>query len=107
VISEFHLGRWAVSPSLNRLEADGTAVHLEPKVMQVLVRLSQQPGQVVSREQLLTGVWGDTFVTDDVLKRSISELRKALGDDAREPVYIETIPKGGYRLRQVPFRTTN
>lgn len=95
---EFHLGRWRVAPSLNRLEADDTTVHLEPKVMQVLVRLAQQPGQVVSREQLLAAVWADTFVTDDVLKRSISELRRALGDDARQPVYIETIPKGGYRL---------
>ena len=66
--------------------------------MQVLVRLAQQPGQVVSREHLLAAVWADTFVTDDVLKRSISELRRALGDDARQPVYIETIPKGGYRL---------
>ncbi len=65
--------------------------------MQVLVRLAQQPGQVVSREQLLAAAWADTFVTDDVLKRSI-ELRRALGDDARQPVYIETIPKGGYRL---------
>ena len=95
---EFHVGRWRVAPSLNRLEADDTTVHLEPKVMQVLVRLAQQPGQVVSREQLLAAAWADTFVTDDVLKRSISELRRALGDDARQPVYIETIPKGGYRL---------
>jgi len=98
VALEFHLGRWRVAPSLNRLEADDTTVHLEPKVMQVLVRLAQQPGQVVSRDQLLAAVWADTFVTDDVLKRSISELRKALGDDARQPVYIETISKGGYRL---------
>ena len=96
--SEFHLGRWRVVPSLNRLEAGVTTVHLEPKVMQVLVRLAQEPGQVASREQLLAAVWADTFVTDDVLKRSISELRRALGDDARQPVYIETIPKGGYRL---------
>ena len=96
--SEFHLGPWLVAPSLNRLRAGDTTVHLEPKVMQVLLRLATRPGQVVSREQLIADIWADTFVTDDVLKRSISELRRALGDDARQPIYIETIPKGGYRL---------
>lgn len=96
--SEFQLGRWVVAPSLNRLQADEATVHVEPKVMHVLVRLAQQPGQVVTRDQLINSVWADTFVTDDVLKRSIFELRKALGDDARRPIYIQTIPKGGYRL---------
>ena len=66
--------------------------------MSVLVCLAEHKCEVVSKEQLLATVWPDTFVTDDVLKRSISELRKALGDDTKEPRFIETIPKGGYRL---------
>ena len=66
--------------------------------MEVLVRLAQQPGEPISKEELLRAVWPDTFVSDDVLTRSISELRRMLEDDAREPRFIETIPKRGYRM---------
>jgi len=87
-----------VVPELNSLERDGRTVHLEPKFMQVLVTLSEQPGEVVSKEQIFKRVWLDTFVSDEVLTRSISELRKAFEDNPHEPKYIQTIPKGGYRL---------
>src|SRR5581483_8076423 len=53
---------------------------------------------VVSKEKLMQTVWTDTFVTDDVLTRSISELRKIFADNPKKPHYIQTIPKGGYRL---------
>lgn len=66
--------------------------------MQVFVCLSQRPGEPLAKETLLREVWPDTFVTEDVLKRSISELRRALQDDARDPRLIETISKRGYRL---------
>ena len=93
----FRLGDWVVEPSLNRLCNNGKTVHLEPKVMQVLVCLAES-GTLVSKEKLMNTVWADTFVTEDVLTRSISELRKAFADDARNPQYIQTIPKSGYRL---------
>jgi Transcriptional regulatory protein, C terminal len=67
-------------------------------VMQVLLCLAAQAGQVVSKERLLRTVWSDTFVGDDVLTRSISELRRVFGDDVKEPRFIQTIPKSGYRL---------
>jgi serine/threonine-protein kinase len=67
-------------------------------MVEVLVCLAENPGETVSKEQLIRKVWGDTFVTDDVLIRSISELRKALEDDPKAPRVIETIPKKGYRL---------
>ncbi|HEY6274344.1 MAG TPA: winged helix-turn-helix domain-containing protein [Terriglobales bacterium] len=95
--NDFRLGAWVVEPKLNRLSSNGKAVHLEPKVMQVLVCLAEN-GAVVSKEKLMSTVWADTFVTEDVLTRSISELRKAFADDARNPHYIQTIPKSGYRL---------
>lgn len=95
--SDFQLGAWLVEPSLNSLSLNGKTVHLEPKVMQVLLCLAES-GEVVSKDKLMRTVWADTFVTDDVLTRSISELRKAFADDARNPQYIQTIPKGGYRL---------
>jgi DNA-binding winged helix-turn-helix (wHTH) protein/tetratricopeptide (TPR) repeat protein len=93
----FLLGDWSVAPKLNNLSGNGRTLHLEPKVMQVLVCLAEA-GDVVSKEVLMRKVWADTFVTDDVLTRCISELRKALGDDPKHPQYIQTIPKGGYRL---------
>ena len=94
---DFHLDGWVVSPKLNSLRRADRTVRVEPKVMQVLVCLAQSP-EVVSKEKLMRTVWADTFVTDDVLTRSISELRKALDDDRKNPRYIQTIPKGGYRL---------
>ena len=66
--------------------------------MEVLVCLSQANGNVVSKEQLIRQVWQDTFVTDDVLKGSIWQLRKAFQDDSKHPKVVETIPKSGYRL---------
>jgi hypothetical protein len=66
--------------------------------MEVLVCLAQNRGEPILKETLLKAVWPDTFVTDDVLTRSISELRRAFEDDARESTVIQTIPKRGYRL---------
>jgi Tol biopolymer transport system component/DNA-binding winged helix-turn-helix (wHTH) protein len=66
--------------------------------MDMLCYLSAHPGEVLTKEHLLEAVWPDTSVGDDALTRSIVELRKALGDDARSPTYIETIPRRGYRL---------
>lgn len=94
----FRLAEWTVEPQLNSLEFDGHTIRLEPKVMQVLVCLADHGGEPVPKDQLIRAVWADTFVTDDVLTRCISELRKALNDDSKQPRFIETIPKGGYRL---------
>jgi Tol biopolymer transport system component/DNA-binding winged helix-turn-helix (wHTH) protein len=98
VNGDFRIGRWLVEPTLNRISQNGASRHLEPKVMQVLVCLTKAQGQVVSKQQLIEEVWKGTFVTDDVLTRSISELREAFGDDARDSRIIQTIPKQGYRL---------
>jgi TolB-like protein/DNA-binding winged helix-turn-helix (wHTH) protein/tetratricopeptide (TPR) repeat protein len=94
----FHLGQWTVHPDLNTVSENGTATHLEPKVMDVLVCLAETNGEVLNKEVLIGKVWPDTFVSDDVLKRSISELRRVFKDDARDARIIETIPKRGYRL---------
>lgn len=98
VKGDFQTGRWRVEPELNQVIADGKTVHLEPKVMQVLVCLAGRAGEVVSKQDIFRAVWPDTFVTDDVLTRAISELRKALGDAKRPARFIQTIPKRGYRL---------
>lgn len=96
--ADFRLGPWRVEPGLNRISSNGSSLRLEPKVMEVLVCLSHHAGETVSKDQLLQAVWAGTFVSDDVLTRSISELRRVLEDDPKEPKYIQTIPKKGYRV---------
>jgi TolB-like protein/DNA-binding winged helix-turn-helix (wHTH) protein/Tfp pilus assembly protein PilF len=98
VEGDFQVGSWLIEPGLNAVSHNGESIHLAPKVMGVLVCLAQHAGQSVSKEDLLQTVWPGTFVGDDVLKGSISELRRVLEDDAREPTIIQTIPKRGYRL---------
>jgi Tol biopolymer transport system component/DNA-binding winged helix-turn-helix (wHTH) protein len=106
VKSEFRLGPYSVCPSRYVIEFEGQTIHLEPKVMQVLLYLAERSGQVVAKEELFQAIWPNTFVTDDVLKRCVSQLRKALGDDSRDPKVVETIAKGGYRLLLAVDRPT-
>jgi WD40 repeat protein/DNA-binding winged helix-turn-helix (wHTH) protein len=95
---EFRLGEWRVRPQLNTLELGEEVVHLEAKPMAVLVDLAEHAGRVRSKRQLLRSVWGGAFVSDEVLTRAIWLLRKALGDDPKDPRYIQTIPRKGYRV---------
>src|SRR5262245_47424313 len=94
----FRVGDWSVDPLLNTVTRADVSARVEPKIMQVLLCLGENAGQVVTKERLMRSVWADTFVSDDVLTRSISELRRVFGDDAKEPRFIQTIPRSGYRL---------
>jgi DNA-binding winged helix-turn-helix (wHTH) protein len=73
-------------------------VKLTPKALAVLHQLVQQAGQVVSKEALFQTVWADTVVSDAALTFCIQELRRALRDDAKEPRYIETVHRRGFRF---------
>ena len=66
--------------------------------MQVLVYLVAHRGRVVSRRDLEAHLWPGMVVTEDAVTNAIAKLRRALGDDARHPRVIETVPKVGYRL---------
>jgi TolB-like protein/DNA-binding winged helix-turn-helix (wHTH) protein/Tfp pilus assembly protein PilF len=92
------VGDWIVEPALNQISAAGRIAKLEPKAMAVLAYLADRPGQVVSREALLSAVWSEVVVGDDSLTQVVIKLRKALGDVPEKPAYIQTISKGGYRL---------
>jgi TolB-like protein/DNA-binding winged helix-turn-helix (wHTH) protein/predicted Zn-dependent protease len=94
----FRVGDWQVEPGLNLLIQPDRTVRIEPKVMDVLAFLASHPGEVCSKDAIIKAVWTDTFVSDDVLAYSISELRKAFGDSAKDPSVIATIAKRGYRL---------
>ncbi len=96
--SSFRIGTWTVHADHNQIVRGKDQVKLEPRVMLVLVFLARHPDEVVSRERILEAVWKDVVVSDEVLTNAIRELRKAFGDDAKEPQFIQTIPKQGYRL---------
>lgn len=101
----FTVGVWLVEPRINRLtSADGSQT-VDPRVMELLVHLVAAGGDVISREELLSRVWGDAFVAENTIAQGISRLRKALGDQPQSPTYIETISKSGYRLI-APVRLT-
>lgn len=82
----------------HHLLREGQTVPLPPKAMEALRVLLQQPGQVLSREELMQAVWAEAFVEDANLTVAISQLRKALDHDEETVEYIETIPRVGYRF---------
>jgi Tol biopolymer transport system component/DNA-binding winged helix-turn-helix (wHTH) protein len=84
----------------------GRVVALEPKVFDVLKLLLDHRERLVTKEELVAEVWKDTFVTVNVLTRAIAQLRKALGDDAFEARYIQTVARRGYRFI-APVATTH
>jgi TolB-like protein/DNA-binding winged helix-turn-helix (wHTH) protein/Tfp pilus assembly protein PilF len=98
VSGTFRVGAWTVDPAGNRIRQRGQEVRLEPKVMRVLVLLAENGGEVVTRRDLEDKVWPRMLVSDDAVTNTLIKLRKALGDDARDPRYVETIAKSGYRL---------
>jgi DNA-binding winged helix-turn-helix (wHTH) protein len=94
----FRIGAWLVEPSLDRISRGGLEVRLRPRAMDVLVCLAVAAGKLASKQQLIDAVWQTEFVSDHALTQVIAELRAALGDDARNPAYIENIPRRGYRV---------
>src|SRR5690606_18642573 len=75
---------------------------LDPKELAVLLLLAERAPGAVSTDELLDHVWPGVVVGDNVVHQVITRLRRALGDDARRPRYIETLRKRGYRLLVIP-----
>jgi predicted ATPase/DNA-binding winged helix-turn-helix (wHTH) protein len=80
-----------------RFTRGGQEIVLEPKVFAVLVQLLRQPGELLSRDQLLDSVWGHRYVTRSTLNRVIALARRAFADDADRPKFIQTVHGAGYR----------
>ena len=81
-----------------RLTRDGEPIPLAPRPFAVLCALARTPQTLVTKNALLDSVWGHRFVSDSVLKTTMSALRAALGDDPKQPRYIETVSRRGYRF---------
>lgn len=109
LLKGFELGEWTVKPEDGSLTSRERTARLEPLQMDLLVFLCSRAGRVVTRDEILESVWRGRFVSDDTVKSTFYQLRKALGDAPRKPRYIETLPKRGYRtlLDPVPLDRAN
>ena len=97
-MGSFCFDRFELDEADARLTCDGHPVALAPKPFAVLCALAHSPRMLVTKNALLDAVWGHRFVTESVLKSAISEVRAALGDDPKQPRYIETVSRRGYRF---------
>ncbi|MFC4159032.1 nSTAND1 domain-containing NTPase [Chitinimonas lacunae] len=93
----FRFGDWRVHPASNSLSRGETRHQVEPRAMDVLVALCRHANAVVSTEELLQQCWGGHPLGDNPVHKTITQLRRVLGDSATAPRYIETIRKRGYR----------
>jgi DNA-binding winged helix-turn-helix (wHTH) protein/Tol biopolymer transport system component len=94
----FRFGEFEVCESDMRLTRGGETLALEPKALRVLLYFLRNSGRLITKDELLNAVWGDTAVEENSLTRAISLLRRVLGDDVRAPRYIETAAAFGYRF---------
>jgi len=80
------------------LKRDGEEFHVRQQTFQVLVYLLEQRQRLISKDELIEHIWRDTAVTDNALEQCLAEIRKVLGDDSRNPRFIKTVPRAGYRF---------
>lgn len=93
-------GKFELDLRTAELQTNGTRIHLQEKPFQILVALLEQPGEMVTREELTRRLWpAGTFVDFDLsLNKAVNRLREVLQDSAEQPRYIETLPRKGYRF---------
>src|SRR5437868_7967951 len=92
-------GAFEVDLRAGELRKDGAKLKLTGQPFQVLTILLEQPGEVVTREELQKRLWPDTFVdVDHNLNTAINKIREVLGDSAETPRFVETLPRRGYRF---------
>ena len=87
-----------VDPETWRLTRGGQEIHLKPVVLKLLIYLIANRGRLVTREELMDTVWGDTVISESALTKAAARLRKALGDDSATHRYLETVHSRGYRF---------
>jgi TolB-like protein/DNA-binding winged helix-turn-helix (wHTH) protein len=96
----YRFGQFVLDPRRRTLSRDDSPVVLTPTAFDVLIFLVQNPNRLVTKEELLQAVWGDTFVEEGNLTRYISHLRKALGDSSEDTRLIVTIARKGYQFTE-------
>lgn len=94
----FGIGAATIYPATRTVVGPGGSVHVEPRVMQVLLTLAEANGEVVTRDLLFARCWGGVFVGDDSLNRAIAGVRRLAAGVAGGSFEIETVTRTGYRL---------
>ena len=92
------IGAWRVDPRTGQLSREGEMVRVEARTLRLLLYLAQRAGEVVSLDELLDQVWSGVVVTPDSVYQGVASLRRVLGDDSKQPTYIATVPRLGYRM---------
>jgi transcriptional activator of cad operon len=92
------IGAWCVNPASGQISRDGEIARVEARTMGLLLCLAEHAGEVVSIDDLLNQVWSDVIVTPDSVYQAVATLRRLLGDDPKQPTYIATVPRLGYRM---------
>jgi transcriptional activator of cad operon len=96
--TNLRIGNWRVNPSSGELSRNGETLRLEARTMRLLLCLAERPGEVVSIEELLDKAWSGVTVSSDSVYQAVASLRRLLGDDPKQPTYIATVPRLGYRM---------
>jgi transcriptional activator of cad operon len=96
--TKIRIGAWSIDASSGVMTNDGTTARVEARTMRLLLYLAEHAGEVVSIDDLLEHVWSGVIVTPDSVYQAVASLRRLLGDDSRQPAYIATVPRLGYRL---------
>lgn len=92
------IGNWQFDPADGSLLSANKSVKLQPRLSLLLALFIANTNELLTRQQLTEILWKDKIVNEDALSRCVAELRAALGDNRQNPIYIETIPKKGYRF---------
>jgi transcriptional activator of cad operon len=92
------IGAWCVNPASGQISREGEIIRVEARTMRLLLCLAEHAGEVVSIDELLDQAWAGVIVTPDSVYQAVASLRRLLGDDAKEPTYIATVPRLGYRM---------
>jgi TolB-like protein/DNA-binding winged helix-turn-helix (wHTH) protein len=97
-VKALQIGAWRTNPLKGTLTKGTEVVRVDARSMRLLMALAAQSGRTISVEKILEEVWEDVVVSPDSVYQAVASLRRLLGDDPKEPTYIATIPRLGYRM---------
>jgi transcriptional activator of cad operon len=97
-VKMLRVGAWCVNPTSSQISRNGETARVEARTMRLLLCLAERAGEVVSIDDLLNQVWSDVTVSPDSVYQAVTSLRRLLGDDPKDPTYIATVPRLGYRM---------
>lgn len=98
VPKKIHFGAYTLNTAYETLHRGAENIHLRPKTFALLQYLAVRPGRLITKDELLDGIWSDCNIGEEAIKHCMREIRLALGDNARMPLYVETVHRRGYRF---------